>query len=68
MGPKARKYFEEDKSPFVVGRRLLTLTSAGPNSGNQLEGYPKDALAFSENPSLMDTFEKFCKKTSHRSL
>lgn len=68
MGPKARKYFQEDKSPFVVGRRLLTLTSAGPNSKSQLEGYPIDALALSEKPSLLDIYKRFCNKTSHRSL
>jgi len=68
MGVKARKYFEKDTSPFVVGRRLLTLTTAGPNQSCQLLGYPIDALALSENPSLLDTYRKFCLKTSHRSL
>jgi len=68
FGPKAKEYFKQDKSPFVVGRRLLTLTTAGPNCANQLEGYPIDALALSERPSLLETYKKFCLKTSHRSL
>jgi len=68
MGPKARNYFKEDKSPFVVGRRLLTLTSAGPNSGNQLVGYSHDALALSEHTDLLDAYAKFCARTSHMSL
>jgi len=38
-------HFKKAKGPFTVGRRLKLLTSAGPNSSNQLLGYPLDAFA-----------------------
>jgi hypothetical protein len=39
------KYFKVATGPFTVGRSLRLLTSAGPNSGNQLLGYAIDAFA-----------------------
>jgi hypothetical protein len=44
---------------FTVARSLLTLTTAGPNSKIQLVGYPIDAKAFIENPTLYEHFKKF---------
>lgn len=37
------KYFKVATGPFTVGRSLRLLTSAGPNSSNQLFGYAIDA-------------------------
>jgi len=39
------KYFKVATGPFTVGRSLRLLTSAGPNSSNQLFGYAIDAFA-----------------------
>jgi len=39
------KYFKVATGPFTVGRSLRLLTSAGPNSRNQLFGYAIDAFA-----------------------
>jgi hypothetical protein len=39
------KHFSGANGPFTVGRSLRLLTSAGPNSGNQLLGYAIDAFA-----------------------
>jgi len=49
-------YFSEatKRSIFTRARDLLRLTTAGPNSRFQLTGYPLDAIAFSENPGLLN--------------
>lgn len=40
-----KKYFGKANGPFTVWRRMKLLTSAGPNSRNQLLGYAIDAFA-----------------------
>lgn len=62
------EYFIADKSPFEKARKLLTLTTAGPNQGNQLLGYPIDALALSRNPTLLKAFTVFCINTNCQDL
>jgi hypothetical protein len=66
-GRKAKKYFDEDKGPFAVGRRILSLTTAGPNHRTQLLGVPIDAFALSKS-HLLKTFEDFVKKSRSRVL
>nr|QHJ68502.1 RNA-dependent RNA polymerase [Botrytis cinerea mitovirus 6] len=61
-------YFRPKKSLFTTGRSLLTLTTAGPNSKNQLVGYPIDALAFKENPTVLGHFKKLSLLTNCRDL
>jgi hypothetical protein len=68
FGRKAKKYFDEDKGPFAIGRRILSLTTAGPNHRTQLLGVPIDAFALSRNPSLLDVFRDFCLKSRSRVL
>lgn len=55
---KAEKIFRghEDKSPFIVGRNLLVLTTAGPNVSNQLTGYPLDSKIYENNPVLLKAY------------
>lgn len=65
---KSRKYFNADKSPYTVGRRLLTLTTAGPNQSCQLLGYPLDAKALSQDPSLLKVFSVFAKNTQNQDI
>lgn len=67
-GNKAKEYFNADISPYTVGRRLLTLTTAGPNQSSQLLGYPLDAFAFSQDPSLLKAFSVFAMNTQHQDL
>jgi hypothetical protein len=46
LTPRVRtKYFGKADGPFTVWRRMKLLTSAGPNSRNQLLGYAIDAFA-----------------------
>lgn len=61
-------YFRPKRSIFTVGRQLLTLTTAGPNSKIQLVGYPVDAKAFAENPTILGHFKKFALLTSCQDL
>jgi len=60
---KTKDYFSADRSPFVVNRRLITLTTAGPNHKNQLLGYPLDALALTRYPNLLNAFTVFAINT-----
>lgn len=46
-------YFNMERTPFTVARKLLRLASSGPNHKRQVVGYPLDALAFKENPTLL---------------
>lgn len=66
FGNKEFDYFRNsNKSIFVRGRRLVTLTTAGPNSKSQfMSGYPVDALALRSYPHILDTFKSFAKKTN----
>jgi hypothetical protein len=51
--------------------RLLNLSSSGPNSKIQLFGYPLDALAFKENPAMLESFRivsKYLGKDIYRTL
>lgn len=65
FGNKERSYFRANKSIFVQGRRLINLTTAGPNTRSQfMGGYPVDALALSSNPHILDTFKSFAKMTN----
>lgn len=63
-----KRYFNMDRSPGVRGNRILTLTKAGPNHRSQLLGYPLDALAFSQDPSLLKVFSQFAMRTGHQDL
>jgi hypothetical protein len=65
---KTKEYFDADRSPFVVRRRLITLTTAGPNHKNQLLGYPLDALALTRNPKLLKAFTVFAINTNCQGL
>nr|QIR30248.1 RNA-dependent RNA polymerase [Plasmopara viticola lesion associated mitovirus 25] len=67
-GNPAMKYFRQERTPFTVGRKLLRLTTAGPNSSIQIVGYPLDALAFNENPALLKWYKVFAMNTSHKNL
>lgn len=64
FGNKAKVYFNTEKTSHVVGRSLLTLTTAGPNHKTQLLGYPVDALALSRFPTLLAKYEAFCNATN----
>nr|UTQ48829.1 RNA-dependent RNA polymerase [Monilinia fructicola mitovirus 12] len=64
----SQTYFRPKRSIFTVGRQLLTLTTAGPNSKNQLVGYPIDAKAFNENPTILGHFKSFALLTNCRDL
>lgn len=67
-GNRGWEYFRQEITPYTVGRRLLRLTSAGPNHKLQVVGYPLDALAFKENPNLLKWYEVFAKNTNHKDL
>jgi hypothetical protein len=68
VGKTTEEYFNADRSPFVVRRRLITLTTAGPNHKTQLLGYPLDALALTRNPKLLKAFTVFAINTNCQSL
>lgn len=58
------------KGPFVVGRKLKFLTTAGPNGRLAWQNYPVDALALKEC-NLVDTFNALakalkCEDLSHK--
>lgn len=54
-GNPAYEYFDQIIRSFPVrGRDLIRLTTAGPNAKNQITGYPLDAIAFKENPQLLE--------------
>lgn len=65
---KLPSYFKMDKGPGVRWVPLLTLTTAGPNHKNQLLGYPLDALALSQDPSLLKAYTIFAMKTGCQNL
>jgi hypothetical protein len=62
------KYFKVATGPFTVGRSLRLLTSAGPNSSNQLFGYAIDAFAWRNNPTLLEIFKRFALLTNHKDI
>lgn len=63
-----KKYFGKADGPFTVWRRMKLLTSAGPNSRNQLLGYAIDAFAWRNNPALLETFRKFALLTNSKDV
>lgn len=69
LTPRVRsKYFGKADGPFTVWRRMKLLTSAGPNSRNQLLGYAIDAFAWRNNPVLLETFRKFALLTNSKDV